>query len=331
MEEFDLEKLAKYPFLKEAKDYVVSLNLTLIEIQKHPIYSACIDLGRQRVQDALNGRINLDMKDKISQEISILSYAIARILVNLTGNKSIISRYAAIEAENSYQFLRNEKKESLKEIMQDLNLDFSRDRIHFSEYLRLCTNLVRLDAKWKLVNRVINQGYVEIEEVGIPILLREAIRLRIMEPVDLKGIPNEFRKISKGFSTTFLRTPREIEIGEVEEEALPPCIKNIIASLESGQSKHNEMFILGTFFLGLGLNVDDVIKIFSVYPGFNEDKARYQLEFLAGEKSSTRYSCPSCSKIKSYGLCKAECNVKHPLQYYRSHAKKTRIKKLEKG
>ena len=109
MEEFDLEKLARYPFLKDAKNYVASLNLTLAEIQKHPVYSASVDLGRQRVQDALNGRIKTDMKDKISQELGILSYAVARILVNLTGNRAVISRYASAEAENSYLFLRNEK------------------------------------------------------------------------------------------------------------------------------------------------------------------------------------------------------------------------------
>lgn len=320
MRKFDLEKLARYPFLKEAKDYVSSLNLTLDEIKTHPIYSASVDLGRQRVQDALNGRIELNLEDGLSQELSILSYAIARILVNLTKNKTIVSRYASVEAENSYQFLRNEKGEILNEIMRDLNLSL-KNGMYFSEYLGLCKNLVRSDAKWRLVNRVMNKGYVEIDETEIPLLLREAIRLRIMEPIDIRGIPNEFKKISKkissGFSA-FIRKPMGVKIEQIDDKALPPCIKGMLASLESGNASHNEMFILGTFFLGLGLNVNDVMKIFSRHPNFSEEKTRYQLEFMAGEKGTTKYSCPSCAKIKSYGLCKAECEVKHPLQYYRN-------------
>ena len=45
----DMETLAKYPFLKAAREYVSSLKLNLSEIQKHPLYSASIDLGRERV------------------------------------------------------------------------------------------------------------------------------------------------------------------------------------------------------------------------------------------------------------------------------------------
>jgi len=321
MKEFDLEKLARYPFLKETKDYVSSLNLTLDEIKTHPIYSASIDLGRQRVQDALNGRINPNLEDGLSQELSILSYAIARILVNLTKNMAIVSRYASVEAENSYQFLRNERGEILNEIMRDLNLHL-KNGVYFSEYLRLCKNLVRSDAKWKLVNRVVDKGYVEIDETEILPLLREAIRLRIMEPVDIRGIPNEFKEISKKISSEFsaFRKPMNIKIEQIDNKALPPCIKGMLASLESGNASHNEMFTLGTFFLGLGLNIDGVVKIFSRHPNFSEEKTRYQLGFLAGEKGTTKYSCPSCAKIKSYGLCKAECGVKHPLQYYRTHS-----------
>jgi DNA primase large subunit len=316
MKEFDLEKLAKYPFLRESKDYVAALGLTLDEIRRHPLYSASIDLGRQRVHDALNGRIGLDLEGKLSKELSILSYVIARILVNLTNNRTIISRYARAEAENSYQFVRNEKKEIIDEIMKDLDLGVEKNRMYFSDYLRLCTNVTKSDPRWKLVNRVVDKGYVRIRETEIPVLLREGIRTMIMGPIDTKGVPNEFRNIAKGF-TSFVRAPEDIRIEQVKDDALPPCIKFMLASLESGTTSHNEMFILGTFFIGLGLNVDDVVRVFSRHPSFNEEKTRYQLAFLSGEKGTTKYSCPSCVKVKSYGLCKAECGVKHPLNYYK--------------
>ncbi|MEA3255291.1 MAG: hypothetical protein U9Q22_05605 [Candidatus Altiarchaeota archaeon] len=316
MKEFNLEKLAKYPFLKEAKEYVSSLGLTLDEIRTHQVYSEGVELGRRRVQDALKGEISLNQRDRLSQELCILSYAVARIIVNLTKNKAVISKYASVEAENIYGFLRDEKREVRKEVMLDLNLGLDRNRMRYPGYLRLSTNLARLNARWKLVNRVMDGGYVVVDESEIPLLLREAVRLRVMEPVDVRGVPSEFREMAKGIG--FIRNRADVRIEQINERALPPCITAMLASLESGSTSHNAMFILGTFFLGLGLDVEGVVKIFSQHPRFSEEKTRNQLGFLSGEKGSTRYNCPTCSKIKSYGLCKKECNVKHPLQYYRN-------------
>lgn len=322
MTEFDLDLISKYPFLRGSKDYVASLSLSLPDIQKHPLYSGGINLGKQRVLDALNGRINLDLSSKISKELAILSYAIARILVNLTGNRMIISRYADIEAENSCKFLVGEKKPVLDEIKQDLGLITDNNKIGFQDYLRLSSNLAKHDKKWKLSNRILDSGSVKLDENDIPFLLKEAIRLRILEPINLSGIPDNFRETAKWINSTVVGTAKDIQIEKVDKNALPPCISAMLVSLESGNASHNSMFIIATFFTNLGLKVDDVVRIFSKSPKFSEEKTRYQLEFLSGEKGGTKYTCPTCVKIKSYGLCVAECEVKHPLQYYRGKAKR---------
>ena len=315
----DLETIAKYPFLKDAKDYVSSLNLTLEEIENHPIYSSAVEMGRRRVLDALNGRINMDLSDKISRELAILSYVIARILVNLTANGRVIFRYATAEARNAYEFLRNESDDVLRVIKEDVDFRQDGNRMDFAQYLKLSKNLT--DPEWRLVNRIMSSGRVEIKKYEIPILLREAIKLKIMEPIDVKGVPENFRRIAKQLRAVTIGAPREINVKEVNKGAIPPCISEMLNSLEAGEISHNGMFILGTFFIGLGLKVDDVVRIFSVYPKFNEEKSRYQIGFLAGDRGGTRYSCPTCAKIKSYGLCVSECGVKHPLQYYRDNIK----------
>lgn len=315
----DLETIAKYPFLREAKDYVSSLNLTLEEIEDHPVYSPAVEMGRQRVLDALNGRIKTDLSDRISRELTILSYVIARILVNLTADGRIIFRYATAEARNAYEFLRNESEHVLRVIKEDINFRLDGNRMDFAHYLKLSKDLA--GPEWRLVNRIMSSGMVEIKKHEVPILLREAIRLKIMEPIDVKGVPENFRRMAKGLRTVTIEAPREIKIKEVNKGAMPPCISELLNSLEAGDISHNGMFILGTFFINLGLKVDDVVKIFSVYPKFNEEKSRYQIEFLAGDRGGTRYSCPTCAKIKSYGLCVSECGVKHPLQYYRDRGR----------
>lgn len=322
MTEFDLDLISKYPFLRKSKEYVASLSLSLLDMQKHPLYSAGINLGKQRVLDALNGRINLDLSSRISKELAVLSYAIARILVNLTGNRMIISRYAETEAEYAYKFLINDKKEFVDKIKRDLGLGMNNNKIKFQDYLRLSSNLAKHNPDWKLSTRILDSGLVKLNENDSPALLKEAIRLRILEPVNLSGIPENFRETAKWINSTVVGTAKEIEIEKVDKDALPPCISAMLVSLESGNASHNSMFIIATFFTNLGLKVDDVVRIFSKSPKFSEEKTRYQLEFLSGERGGTKYTCPTCAKIKSYGLCVAECEVKHPLQFYRGKAKR---------
>ena len=311
-----MEKLAKYPFLKKAREYVSSLKLNLAGIAGHPLYSASINMGKDRVDQAMRGRIDAKLGDKLSCELSVMSYVIARILVNHTGARQLVWRYASAEAENSYLFLRDEKnRETVQEVMEDLGVKVAEGRMHFKDFLTLSVNLAKQDPKWKLVNRRMDKGYVSVEEPEVLILVRESIRLKVLEPVDTKNIPDELKALSREIAAAYIKKPLDVKLDQVKEETIPPCVKAMLASLEAGIISHNERFILATYFIGRGLDLECLVKVFSRFPNFNEEKTRYQLAFLIGEKSATKYSCPTCAKVKSYGLCKAECGIKHPLNY----------------
>ena len=316
-QEFDLEKLAKYPFLREAKQYVSSLKLNLADILAHPLYSASVEQGRQRVTDAMNGKIAAVPEDNLSRELSILSYALARMLVNHIGSKQLLLRYANSEAENAYSLLRKEKEETVKEVEEDLGFRTHDGRMDYNDFLHLSSSPAKQDPKWKLASRLMDAGYVAVDDAEKLLLLREAVKLRVMEPIDTRGIPNPLKKISAEIAATYIKKPVEVKLASVREDDIAPCIKSMLGSLEAGIISHNERFILATYFIGLGLDEGGLIKIFSRFPNFNEEKTRYQLRFLTGEKGATKYSCPSCAKIKSYGLCKAECGIRHPLSYRR--------------
>ena len=323
MVEFGLDILSKYPFLKEAKDYVASMNLSLGDIQGHPIYSASIELGRQRILYATRGKVaDIEAADKLSQELSILSYAVARILINLAGDRALKMRYAAMEAKRCADFLKNERKDMVDEIRDELDMRIEDNRIPLVRYLELTRNLVNVDRKWKLINRQVGAGYVLIDEDEIPLMVREAISEKIIEAVNVSGTPKYLGDMAKQLASTSIGVPESISIKDLNKGALPPCISSMLASLGGGKATHNMMFILGTFFIGTGLGVDDILKVFSVYPKYNEEKTRYQIEFLSGKRGATRYSCPICEKIRSYGLCTSECDVKHPLQYYRMKSRR---------
>ena len=315
---YDLAKLARYPFLKDAREYVSSIRINLAEIQNHPLYSDAIEGSKQRIKYRMSARPFVIPDEKLPQELSILSYAIARILINFIGNRQLLYKYASAEAESAYSFLLNEqnRKAVQEEVSKDLSFDPKGGKMHYTEYLRVSANLSKQEPKWKLVNKALAAGYVSVDESEILILLREVIRLKVLEPIDTKTIPDTLKKAANEIAGLYIRKPEDIKIDQVNENAVPPCLKSMMASLENGTISHNERFIIATFYIGAGLNIDGLLKVFSRFPNYNEEKTRYQLEFLTGEKGATKYNCPSCAKIKSYGLCKAECEVKHPLSYY---------------
>lgn len=332
MPEHELQLISKYPFLSEAKEYVASLGMSIRDMENHPIYKSSFELGRKRAADALEGELNVQREEKIEQELAVLSFVIARILVNLTDNESIMRRYARSEARYAHWFLKKDSEENVERVKKDLGVEFTEENgtgIDFSQYLQLAKDLVKRDSKWKLINRRMQEGQVQLQKAEKLILIREAIREEIMQPIKIPGIPEKFQDMAQSLENEFTETVEEISIDELDMDTLPPCIHKIIGQLEQGSINHHGMFVLATCLLGTGLGVDDVLKIFSRYPDYNEKKSRYQIEFLAGKRGGTSYSCPTCSRIESYGLCVQDCGIKHPLMYFRDQKKKKEREKEE--
>lgn len=317
---FDIQIIAKYPFLSAAKEYVSGLKFSLDEILSHPIYCASLDLGKQRFLSALNGSISPNLDDQLSMELTVLSYPIAKILANLTGNKTLVQRYAQGEANSAYSLLKEDEKKLVDFVKNDIGFSATDGQMRVLDYLRLSSQIARFDPRWHLVNREVNAGMLSISESEALILVREQIKETVASPPSKIIAPKVLKQEASKLKNLTFTSPRDIRISQLDENALSACIKELLGLLESGSLNHNGMFILATFFTGLGLAKEDILKILERSPKYTESIAGYQLDFLMGEAGGTKYTCPSCSKIKSYGFCKTTCNVKHPLQYYRAHS-----------
>jgi DNA primase large subunit len=318
--DFDPVFLAKYPFLKATKEYVASLGIPLSEMLSHPVYGASLELGRLRVLDCMEGRFRPEYGDPVRAQLTVLSYPLARMLAHGLG-RAAVGRYAQGEAEAAYELFRDDAEAS-RLIAKDLGVSETGGGMPFPQYVSLATALTRQSPKWKLANRLVDAGYVDVEAGEARILLREAVRNRVLESVDLKRLPEEVKKMAAGLRTALTGDKATLDIEALDYEALPPCMKAMTAALEAGVSSHSAMFNLATFLANLGLKTDDIVKVYSKSPKFDEEKTRYQLEFLTGGRGGTEYTCPACATIKSQGLCKNECEVKHPLQHYRRHSRK---------
>jgi len=205
-------------------------------------------------------------------------------------------------------------------------------RVSIPTYLRLTETLVS-DPKWKLVNRYVIRGYVYLNKHDAARLLENAIKLRItklagelasetiIDPERVMPEVNELRELVRnvrGFLSIEKEKFMEELRGRIVEEFFPPCIAEIMNTLLKGEHlSHHQRFALATFLLNIGADVDYVLDLMRNLPDFNERIARYQIEHLAGLRGSRKkYSMYSCEKMRTLGMCIAECNVKNPLQYY---------------
>lgn len=204
-------------------------------------------------------------------------------------------------------------------------------KIHLISYVKLAKRFLS-DPHWKVVNKPLLNGFVYLKPDEIIRLAQEAVYSKVIQDVkeignlEVSDLPNRLREIVEELSSAIRKTV--VKRKRVEEsvkglypEALPPCIKSIYArALEGANLSHQERFTLATFLLNIGLDVDEVLEVFSRAPDFNEKIARYQIEHLAGLRGSRKkYSPPSCKTLVSWNLCptKEECKANHPLSEYK--------------
>lgn len=309
----------KYPFLDESKNYIKSLNIET-SFEEHLIYSSSLPLGKARVVNAFNG-VRTDFTSELDVNI-LLSYYNGRILAQLAGGR-ILTRFAEFESECMTLSLFNEVKD-IRRVQTELGLNLSNNIIIFTEYLELMSSLAKTEVNYKLVNRLVEDGWVVIRDWEKPDITREAIKREILKPLNLTNITPNFRILSTEIVNELTR--EDLKVDNLEESAIPPCIQNMLTDLGNSKVSHNSMFVLATFFINLNLPIDSVVELFSRFPRFNREKTRYQLKFLSGEVG-TRYSCPGCSTIQSYGLCPGKCGVSYPIHFYKDHMTKE-IQKL---
>jgi len=326
--------LAKYPFLLETKNYLSELGYDLYEFDES--MAKILDKSVRRIWISLDGNIYSDMADPDEEIISFLLALIILKIVNIT---SASKKFALSEARRVERFLEMDLKNAndpnlrdaiLIKIFHDtLSIDVINKnniyKIKVIDYLK--RSMYFNDKYWKLINRDVYDGYVHLELDEIIRLVREEISMLIYDKVvkiNIKNIPESIRNRAN-ILREYLINDRRFKPFTYNDNLYPPCILNILKTLEDGNNPpHSARFLLATFMLSKGKNIDEVCSLFERAPDYNEKITRYQVEFLAGKKSSKSYNCPNCDKIASENLCFKDesCdNIKSPLQYRKRDGK----------
>lgn len=347
-----IDDLAKYPFLRRASSFVESYGLTFQDLASEE-YSYVVQRAVERVRCGIEGRwAELNVVDP---ETEILAYPLALAFVYGLKSAWVVRRFANSEQKRCFELLKNEEKEKIAEVGKDgfdwdlegaeltvsgVMFDFS---LPVEKYLEVAPSFHSPD--WKLVNRHVTGGRVYLKQVEVARLLSEALKLKILKKAEEEDIkkfqmPEKLLLKLEGIEKLIKETKiyDEDAMVEVVEEAKPPCIVALLKDLAAGKSlSHMARFTVTTFLINTGESVEDVLKYFSNVADFDEGKARYQVEHIAGLiGSKTKYMPPKCDVLRSFGLCvggDAYCKkVRHPLQYYKMRAREIKRKKgWEKG
>jgi len=336
MLELGQDEIAKYPFLADAGQYLKDKGFTLEQFGVDPDLKQLIEKAFNRIQVAADGKIYKSdiIGDQISNESAlpreVFSFLLAIVLLKLSGMHTLIKRFALAEARRAEKYLEKDlanisdesKKQLAIRVIDDLfsvQIEKADDYfvISISDYLKHSINFH--EREWKLINRHVENGQVFLTPHETVRLIRKELGTYINSkiinaktPTMIQGFEDSVNKLvllSKKFVTFTVTT------GEY-----PPCIKHAIDILEKGENlPHSGRFMLATFLLSKGQTVQQIAPLFKNAPDYNPRVTLYQLNHLAGTfGSGTKYSCPSCEKLKTQSLCFAtsECdNIINPLQF----------------
>jgi len=333
--QLDRRDLAKYPFLKEAQEWVAGRAGTLGQFLSTSYGKVAARNGARRVIGAITGEDPALALGSMEPERDVFSYALARILVSCSKERGLIERLTRFEAGRAWGFLQEEEEAKRAYVCGSIGIDPAAREIPVVEYVELVPQL--RDDRWRLVNRAISKGMVQLGEDDLEELVRERIRHLLQRQLPLPVPPATcellsplLADISASFQATVMR-----DFGEVEEGAFPPCLQALVGAITAGTNlPHAGRFTIVAFLHNIGMNPVQVMEIFARAPDFDPEKTRYQVEHISG-RGGTEYTAPSCATLRTTGFCvnrDSTCErVNHPLTYYRIKKKQEKGKAAEKG
>lgn len=297
---------AYYPFLDIVKSAVKSEGIT-DEFDESVIQSA-----KSRIINAVKyGKVQYSVHASDSERFvlnDIKSYALCRIIISLLNRK--IEAFANAESMRALELCR--KNDDYSFLMSQLGIDMNDDLyMPLNQFLKIRSGF----SSMKLSNRIVKEGRVKIEPYEKDVVLREAIKRKILE-----GLPIRESLIRDDMKKLLMPVVKEIvseislglpSLGRTSKD-IAPCMDSIINELQSGKKvSHLKRWSLAVFLVKRGWDVDKIVNIFSSSPKFDEKITKYQIQHI----KQKGYSMPSCSTLRTQGICTAACGIKNPLQY----------------
>jgi DNA primase large subunit len=327
--------LAKYPFLKEAGEYLRQSGFGWDELDR-PDAKDIIERAAERIKTAAAGKIY----EKLDRyEAEILTFIVTLIMVRSISLEPVLRKYALAEARRAEKFLTEDlkrqsdaqKRALFSKIFEDLfglKIDVTEDgrlfKVKVTDYLMRSARFH--EQEWKMINRLVQGGQVFLDADETVRLVRNELAVLITDRVRAMNLPDLPKSIMQKVEELRTELAPHYEYRTHIVTDYPPCIKHALETMSKGINlPHSARLMLATYMLAIGKSIDEIVEMFTNAPDFNERITRYQVEHLAGSKGSrTKYSVPSCEKLRTENLCfaTAECkDIINPVQFGRNRTK----------
>lgn len=302
-----------FPFLEVSK---VEFQKTIPIFDAESIDSNLIEISKNRLLQSLKyKRITLpnyikdnplDLNNDIIRDIK--SYILTRILASLVKRK--IDNYIEAESFRAIELAQREKL--IDYLMKELGIEIDNDFcMSLSTYLNYSSTFTHM----KLSNREVSNGKVKLNEYEINVILREAVKVKLKEnfPIRSSLINEEIKeKLLSSINEITEQVQLTLPYSGRQSVDIAPCMESVIGELEAGNKvNHLKNWSLAVFLIKRGWEDEKIIAIYSKLPNFNETLVKYQLNHIRDKN----YSMPSCSNLKTQGICVMDCKIKNPLQY----------------
>ncbi len=344
-----LEQL-KYPFSVEARSTAQKLARdvgSLIKILNEPGNDDLIDEAEERVFSAISQEeIKLP---EIDREEAVLVYQAARLLVekvclnlNSPGLRRIqaeaeskaVNRHLSSERD---RVIRSLCKESLGWQIESTGTSVERSRlplslrsfeyrIRFEDFLEVAPSF--RDARWKLINRHLDAGWVPVRKSELYRLMSGKFKnLIVQSEIRVPTLPMRLTEAVQRFESEMETRKKEWEPVEYTSDsvtAFPPCIAQLHEdSINQKNVSHFGRFAMAAFLLKVGMGKDEMMRIFRAAPDFVQSLASYQIDHIKGKE----YEPPKCKTMQDRSLCPVYLRttfdplcmyVEHPVQFYKT-------------
>ncbi len=328
----------KYPFLPQARQLISGVEFDYETAMSIPLVR---ERAKQRVAMTFDFKAHSSKPLQYHPQTEVASYALALAYVSGIGDAKLIERFALYEANRINSYLRDEENEEILLEIADafewkvkLYEETKGTRVISIDFARFLSSSTRgrlhHEPSWKLVNRVLEKGWVRVSPFELARLLQEDVRKRIQQSamIEIGNIPKQMQDDINELKGEFQKMKPQLEdfyhVIKAQESEYPPCIGKLLKRATKGQHmSHTERFTLVTYLIHQGLSVDSIVKLFSNVSDFNEEKTRYQVEHLAGKRygGDKPYVTYNCSTLQTHGVCSGPVDqicmrIKNPLTYH---------------
>ncbi len=347
--------LVKYPFSTEARDASrrlandVKKLVNLLEDEKNEYI---IEEAEARILAAID-QVELKATSR-GDSHDVLVYPTSRLIVEKIDVPRLREYQAEAESKAVNKHLGGEKSKFIMNLSQSSfgwnieSLGSAVERVNMHELLRRYEYRITFEnflevapsfrsPEWKLVNRMIQAGWVYISKSELTRLISGKFKQLILRGhLDVPELPGRLTQAVQRIETEIrgkIRKSAPLELTETLTTAFPPCVAMMHADSSRGKNlPHEARFAIASFLLRIGMDVEEVIAVFKAAPDFARASAGYQVRHIASKGGGKGYDPPGCRKMQTFGLCPVYLGevfdplceyVLHPLGFYETRAWET--------